>query len=306
LTQQFEDFEVVVSDNHCTDGTSKYLAGVRDPRLRVVQPPEHLHVALNHNFCADQSCGRYLTFLASDNVLDPAYAARMTHRLDHEPGAAFAYCAAEFIDGEGKRIRVERHVGGSWRRTGDEALKRFLRGSRCTFDGLLMRRECYEASGGLGLLRAGAYFKELPDWDLDLRLAMTGDVVYLDEILVQFRFWSAENREQNARRLPRYVEEIGRMFDTTVNEMLVQRPQLRGAALKARKSLALNCALGAGEIFGLESYPECERNVRRIHDSFLIRSVLALHHLRLTPVLNAARAAKLSLRAQIKEALYSR
>jgi glycosyltransferase involved in cell wall biosynthesis len=158
LNQQFDDLEVVVSDNHCTDGTSEYLRDLHDGRLRVVQPAEHVEVAVNHNFCAEQSRGRYLTFLASDNVLLPTYAARMTDRLTHEPGAAFAYCAAEFIDGQDRRIRLERHVGGSRRRSGDDALVRFFRGSRCTFDGLLMRRECYEASGGLGIPRGGAFF----------------------------------------------------------------------------------------------------------------------------------------------------
>jgi hypothetical protein len=68
--------------------------------------------------------------------------------------------------------------------------------------------------------------------------------------------------------------------------------------------MALNCAIGAGQLFGRESYEETERNVRRIHDSALIRTVLKLHHWRLTPALQFCRAAKGVLRRQVKQFLY--
>jgi glycosyltransferase involved in cell wall biosynthesis len=304
LRQRFASFEVVVSDNHCTDGTAEYLGGLKDVRLRIVRPPEHLQVARNFDFCAAESRGEYLTFLSSDDILDPEYAAKMCPFLDGAPTAAFAYCASTLIDGEGVQIGIERKIGGSRLHPSNEALKKFFRGSRCVFDTLLIRRRCFDACGRLAVLRNGSYFRELPDWDLDLRLAMTGDVAYLDKVLVRFRYWSAANREDNFRRLPRYVEEIGRMFDTTVTEIVAARPTLARAAFRARKEMALNCAIGAGQLFGRESYDEAERNVRRIHDSFLIRAVLNLHRLRLTPALQFCRAAKGVLRRQLKQLLY--
>jgi glycosyltransferase involved in cell wall biosynthesis len=304
LAQRCDSFEVVVSDNHCTDGTSEYLAGVKDPKLRVVRPTEHLHVALNHDFCAAQSRGEYISFLSSDNVLQPGFASRMSGFLDANPTAAFAYCASILIDGQGRQTGIERNIGGSRLRRSDEALMRFFRGTRCVFDTLVMRRMAFEGCGRLAMLRNGGYFRELPDWDLDIRLAMFGDVAYLDEILVQFRYWEAENRESNYRRLPRYVEEIGRMFDTTVAEVVAARPHLAGAAGKARRSMAMNCAVGIGQLFGRESYSESERNVVRIHNSLLIRTVLLLHRIRLTPALEFTRAVKSYLRHHVKQILY--
>jgi glycosyltransferase involved in cell wall biosynthesis len=304
LGQLYGSLEIVVSDNHCTDGTSEYLAGLKDDRLRVVRPPEHLPVAKHFDFCYNQSRGELINFLSSDNVLAPEYASKMVPFLERYPTAAFAYCGATLIDGEGRQIGIERNIGGSRLRTSDEALQRFLRGQRCVFDTLLMRRRCYDESGRLAILRNGAYFRELPDWDLDLRLALTGDVVYLDEVLVGFRFWEAENREDNTRRLPRYVEEIGRMFDTTVAEIVAMRPQLTEFAQKARAEMAVNCAVGIGQLYGRESYPEAARNVRRIDDSLQVRLVLAMHEMRLTPALGFTRAVKSVLRRQVKQLLY--
>jgi glycosyltransferase involved in cell wall biosynthesis len=304
LAQSFDSFEVVVSDNHCTDGTSDYLAGLKDERVRIVRPPEHLPVAKNFDFSASQSRGEYLNFLSSDDVLEREYAAKMSSCLDGAPTAAFAYCAASLIDSSGAQIGLERKIGGSRLWSSRDALAQFLRGSRCVFDTLLIRRSCFEACGRLALLRNGAYFRELPDWDLDLRLALQGDVAYLDEALVAFRFWSAPDRDGNSRRLPRYVEEIGRMFDTTVAEIVSAHPELARSAQKARRKMGLNCAIGVGELLGYESYNEAERNVRRIHDSVLIGMVLRSHRLGLTPLFDFTRALKGRLRLRVKELLY--
>jgi glycosyltransferase involved in cell wall biosynthesis len=304
LAQDFDSFEVVVSDNHCTDGTSEYLRTIADRRLRVVRPPEHVPVAKNFDFSASQSRGDYINFLSSDNLLEPDYARKMCACLDAAPSAAFAYCGAVLIDGKGAQIGIERNVGGSRLRASNEALARFLRGSRCVFDTLLIRRHCFVECGCLGILRNGAYFRELPDWDLDLRLAMTGDVAYLDEVLVRFRFWEAENRDNNFRRLPRFVEEVGRMFDTTVAEIVAARPELLPAARKARRQLALNCAIGVGELFERDSYGQAEQDVLKIDDSLAVRTALRMHHLRLTGLMSLTRSMKGRLRLKVKELLY--
>ncbi len=304
LDQDCDDLEVVVSENHCTDGTRELLDRMRDPRLRIVRPPEHLPVAQNFNFCASHARGRYLAFLSSDNALDPAFARKLAAQLDANPGVAFAHCAAALVDGDGKVTGIERRVGGSYRRSGRQELRRFLLNSRCVFDTMMIRRECYERSGGLGIPRQGGYFRELPDWDLDLRLLMTGDVIYFDEVLVQFRFWSAPNRDDNSRRLPRYIEEIGRMFETTVAELVEEAPELTPHARRARKAMAMNCALGVGQLKGSPHYEESVENVKRIYDSIPIRLVLLAHNCGMSTVVSGVRTLKQWVRLRVKEILY--
>jgi hypothetical protein len=68
--------------------------------------------------------------------------------------------------------------------------------------------------------------------------------------------------------------------------------------------MATNCAVGIGKLYGRESYPETERNVLRIHDSSLIRAILLLHRIRLTPALEFSRTVKGRLRLLVKEILY--
>jgi hypothetical protein len=94
------------------------------------------------------------------------------------------------------------------------------------------------------------------------------------------------------------------MFDTTVKEIVDARPHLARFARKARKLMAVNCAIGAGELFGLQCYDDVERDVLKIHDSVAVKTVLGLHRLRLTPALGFTRSVKSHLRQQVKQLLY--
>jgi len=306
LAQTHPNFELVISDNHCTDGTSEYLATIEDPRVRVVRPERHMPTAAeNFSVCVSHSRGEYITFFSSDNTLRPDFLVKVAGLLDRHSSAAFAYCASSLIDNSGRTFAIERHVGGSFFRRGHDEMRRFLRGSRAVFDTMVIRRDCYEKSGGLGILRNGRYFFELPDWDMDLRLLLTGDVAYHDEALVEFRYWEAENRDSHLRRLPRYVEEIGRMFDTTVAEILEVRSDLKDHVRNCRKTLAINCAIGVGQLVGQPSFDESVENVKRIYDCNTVRFIVALHRLGLSRALGASQNVQCWLRQRVKRLMYA-
>ena len=202
----------------------------------------------------------------------------------------------------GRQTGLERNIGGSRLRGSDEALTRFFRGTRCVFDTLLMRRTAFEACGRLAVLRNGGYFKELPDWDLDIRLALHGDVAYLDEVLVEFRFWRPKTGRTTTAVCPATWRRSGAC--STHRGARSSRPGLTSRAPPARRGApwGLNCAIGIGQLFGRESYAGAERDVLRIHDSPLIRSILMVHraaHARL----QFGRTVKGRVRLLVKELL---
>src|SRR5713226_5637047 len=47
LSQEFDDFEVVISDDQSTDDVRSYLLSLNDGRLRIVRPRHHLTMAEN-------------------------------------------------------------------------------------------------------------------------------------------------------------------------------------------------------------------------------------------------------------------
>src|SRR4029079_16931845 len=48
LSQSFQDFELIVSDNHSGDGTAEYLTKLSDPRLVRLKPDAEL--SMTHHF----------------------------------------------------------------------------------------------------------------------------------------------------------------------------------------------------------------------------------------------------------------
>lgn len=296
LAQDYDNIEVVISENYSTDETPDYLAILTDKRVRVIRPERHLAMAENWRFCISHSQGDYISVLSSDDVLLPGYTRKLSAVLDAYPSAAFAYCAAQLIDEYGKIIGVERHIGGSFFRKGSDELKRFIRGAGCVFPTMMIRRDCYKRSGGFGTWRI------VGDWDLELRLLQTGDVAYHDEVLVQYRTWTTPERDN---RFILQLQEIARLYETTVAEIGTSYPGMRPAIEKARKAYAFGCALGLGKLLGKPEFEEAGYQVRRIYDSLTVRFILRLHHNGLSgPILTGLRA-KLWLRQKVKALLYA-
>lgn len=73
LDQQFEDFELIVSDNHSSDGTWGFLSSLSDPRLRSVQPLEPLSMTRHFEFAIGQAKGEWITVLGDDDALQPYF-----------------------------------------------------------------------------------------------------------------------------------------------------------------------------------------------------------------------------------------
>ena len=71
LAQQFDDYEVVVSDNFSSPDTRSVVDEIRDGRLRYVRTPRALSMPESWEFALSHAKGRYITFLCDDDALMP-------------------------------------------------------------------------------------------------------------------------------------------------------------------------------------------------------------------------------------------
>ena len=71
LSQNFDDFEVVVSDNYSTDATFETVNKFNDPRLRYVKTSKAMHMPDSWEFALEQARGEYITFLSDDDAIHP-------------------------------------------------------------------------------------------------------------------------------------------------------------------------------------------------------------------------------------------
>lgn len=85
LSQAETNFELVVSDNHSSDGTVALLERLRDPRLRVVRPDRPLAMVDHFEWVLDQARGEWMTIIGDDDGLMPFFFGFTNSLLDILP-----------------------------------------------------------------------------------------------------------------------------------------------------------------------------------------------------------------------------
>ncbi len=86
--QTISDFELVVVDDGSTDATPEVLAGLGDPRLRVVRNDERRGLAGALNRGLDEVRTRYVARMDADDVAFPHWLERVLARIDSTPTVA--------------------------------------------------------------------------------------------------------------------------------------------------------------------------------------------------------------------------
>lgn len=83
ISQNFTDYELIISDDHSTDDTATYLDSLHHPNVKKVTPPQGLSMAEHWGWALEQSSGKWLIFVGQDDGLQP-YFFRLAERLTSE------------------------------------------------------------------------------------------------------------------------------------------------------------------------------------------------------------------------------
>lgn len=181
LAQTYRDIEVLVVDDASTDGTVAVVTALAaaDRRIRLIRRATNGGPAAARNAGLAAAAGRYTAFLDADDTWLPDKLARQVAAFEAHPGAVLVCCNARWVrDGveEGTvydGCRVE-SGGEAWR----GMLEDVFVGTPCA----VVETATARALGGFDeTLTVGE------DQDLWLRLAFTGAVIALPEVLVRYQ-----------------------------------------------------------------------------------------------------------------------
>jgi glycosyltransferase involved in cell wall biosynthesis len=110
VEQDFEDFELIVSDNASTDRTPDICCAFaeRDPRVRYFRNATNIGLAANHNRTIELSRGHFFKWVAHDDDFPKRMLARFVDAFEEGPRSlALVYSRCEYIDEFGNIDGVE-------------------------------------------------------------------------------------------------------------------------------------------------------------------------------------------------------
>jgi Glycosyl transferase family 2 len=91
LGQGFSDFELIVSDNASTDGTTDAVADFDDPRVRYLRQERNIGMAGNIRAGYEAASGTAVAYLFDDDFWSPTFLAKVAGALLAEPDAVLAF-----------------------------------------------------------------------------------------------------------------------------------------------------------------------------------------------------------------------
>lgn len=106
LAQDYENIELIISDNASTDRTTEICQSylVRDNRIRYFRNEVNLGAARNFNRLFELSKGQYFMWAADHDIWQPEFISTCVSVLEENPEVVLAYSQSTWIDIEGNQL----------------------------------------------------------------------------------------------------------------------------------------------------------------------------------------------------------
>ncbi len=183
LRQDYEDFELVLSDNASTDGTEAICRefAAKDPRVRYSRNETNIGATGNYNRVFELAKGQYFKWASHDDECYPALVRRCLERFaEGPPSVVLVFSRAEIIDEQGEVKYLSPDSIGS---TSPSAFRRLCRvlfqSSYAHSLWGLIRSDLLRRTRLMGAIEA--------DHVLLCELSMLGELVEIPDVLYRMR-----------------------------------------------------------------------------------------------------------------------
>ncbi|MFA6240896.1 MAG: glycosyltransferase family 2 protein [Candidatus Hydrogenedentales bacterium] len=109
LNQDFDAFEVIVSDNCSLDDTREVVLEFNDPRVKYFNTGRRLSMCDNYEFALEHATGKYVTIIGDDDAVMPGALRRLNAEMEAHPSSIYAWPKGVYVWPFGERkATVER------------------------------------------------------------------------------------------------------------------------------------------------------------------------------------------------------
>ncbi len=199
LAQTYQNTDVILVDD-CSIDNSLEIAKKYEGKIRVVQNSTNLGQPKNTNKCVQNSTGKYLVILHSDDFLLPHFVEKLMPILESYPDVGMAVGERMETDETGIPRKIAPFYNTSCIISGEKQAKVFMMTSFLPCQ-VLLRRETFEKAGGVD----ERYIVNL-DGLLWFKCSLVGDVGYIQRQVAVYR----THRENTTAQ---YNQSIGHMME---------------------------------------------------------------------------------------------
>jgi glycosyltransferase involved in cell wall biosynthesis len=207
LSQSYQNFEVLVSDNASTDETPAVLKEFRDTRLRVVRQQSNIGIMPNWNACLTAAKGDYIVFVPDDDRIAPWMLDRCAGLLAQEPQLVMVMALNDLhLTGEGQTLPpAMSNTLATGIHPGADIFLEYLKGNLSVqLCSLMMRTDLLRGDGGFA--NDWPYAGDTAAWG---RILMSGRAGLVNESCATFAWhdesatsrYTIDDRLDSGRRL---------------------------------------------------------------------------------------------------------
>lgn len=86
LSQDYENLEILISDNLPKISTKEIIKDISDSRIRIIERDKRYDFSEHMNLCINESLGHYIMILSDDDLITPCYISNMVKAFDSDNG----------------------------------------------------------------------------------------------------------------------------------------------------------------------------------------------------------------------------
>ncbi len=199
LSQSLVPFEIVVSENHSTDGTFDVLREFGDA-IKIVKPPAHCSMAANWNHCVRSCSGTWVGLCSGDDILLPNYVTEVTHAISSHKDAVFVMGGWEILNESTGKIESHYLLSMSKITKPPKTIEMNLAGPKAAFAAFAFKREAFDQIGGYR-----ETYHLIQDHIFQIDIAPLGSFIKINKCIARYRSQLRPSLEQ--KRIALYVDD---------------------------------------------------------------------------------------------------
>lgn len=209
LAQTHINWELIILNNGCSDGTESYLNTIKDGRISIYTFEEN-NQEHAYNFLSKKATGKYCVNWTDDDVMEPFNLEEKVKVMENDPTLSFCFSATTCIDASGSLLdNKDGFMGNTDILKGAAPFNELFQHNRINFPSTLFKSK-YATYWSL--------IKDMDiscmgDWMLWLLCASKGDSAYLSTPLIKYRIHNGSDSYQNGSKAGLFMRDYLNIWD---------------------------------------------------------------------------------------------